>query len=186
MLENWVEIGTIVAPQGLRGEVRIQSVSDFPERFERAGKRGLQAPNGGEIREIQLLKGRYIPGKNIYIVRLSGVDDRTSAEALRGYTLLADKNDRPRLESDEYHVSDLVNLEVYHHVTGEKVGVITDIFSAGNDVLEVSLSDKGETPGEERSKALIPFVKAIVPVVDLDRQRVEIDPPAGLLEIDRS
>ncbi|MEG3437704.1 ribosome maturation factor RimM [Pannus brasiliensis CCIBt3594] len=186
MREDWVEIGTIVAPQGLRGEVRIQSSSDFPERFEKAGKRGLQAPNGGEIREIQLLNGRYIPGKSIYIVRLSGVDDRTSAEALRGYTLFADKNDRPRLAGDEYHVSDLVNLEVYHHLTGEKVGVITDIFSAGNDVLEVRLLDGEERTGEGRSKALIPFVKAIVPVVDLARKRVEIDPPAGLLDLDRS
>jgi 16S rRNA processing protein RimM len=179
MRENWVKIGTVVAPQGLRGELRIQSVSDFPERFEKAGRRGLQSPDGGEIREIELVRGRYIPGKNIYVVQLAGVSDRQAAEALRGHELLADKNDRPRLERDEYHVDDLVDLEVYHRVSGERIGVISDIFWAGNDVLEVRLFDRDGSGG----KALIPFVKAIVPVVDLDRRRVEIDPPPGLLEI---
>jgi 16S rRNA processing protein RimM len=85
MIEDWIEIGTIVAPQGLRGEVRVQSVSDFPERFEKLGTRGLQAPDGGEIRAIELLKGRYIPGKNIYVVQLSGIDDRA---AVTSYTLI--------------------------------------------------------------------------------------------------
>jgi 16S rRNA processing protein RimM len=181
MIEDWIEIGTIVAPQGLRGEVRVQSVSDFPERFEKAGKRGLQAPTGGEIREIELLGGHYVPGKNIYIARLGGVSDRDAAEALRGYKLHADKNVRPRLETDEYHVSDLVNLEVYHHRTGERIGSVSDILWAGNDVLEVRLpAVEGETRGE---KILVPFVKEIVPVVNLHEGRIEIDPPAGLLEI---
>jgi 16S rRNA processing protein RimM len=178
MIEDWIEIGTIVAPQGLRGEVRVQSVSDFPERFEKTGIRGLQAPDGGEIRAIELLKGRYIPGKNIYVVQLSGIDDRAAADAIRGYKLHADKSDRPRLETDEYHVSDLVNLEVYHHRTGEKIGCVVDILWAGNDVLEVRL--EGAAPA---GKVLIPFVKDIVPVVELSLGRIEIDPPAGLLEI---
>ncbi|MGV2390183.1 MAG UNVERIFIED_CONTAM: hypothetical protein LVR29_23780 [Microcystis novacekii LVE1205-3] len=49
------------------------------------------------------------------------------AEALRRYKLWANKLEKPRLKADEYHVSELVNLEVYHHLTGEKLRVVVDI-----------------------------------------------------------
>jgi 16S rRNA processing protein RimM len=189
MEENWLEIGTIVSPQGLQGELRVLSVSDFPERFQKRGIRGIQAPQGGDINEIQLLRGRYISGKNIYIIKLEGIEDRQQAENLRGYKLLANKLEKPRLEADEYHVSDLVNLEVYHQLTGEKIGVIVDILWAGNDLLAVQLepaiAKKLHKPpsSETATKVLIPFVKEIVPLVDIEHQRLEINPPPGLLEI---
>jgi 16S rRNA processing protein RimM len=189
MEENWLEIGTIVSPQGLQGELRVLSVSDFPERFQERGIRGIQAPQGGDINEIQLLRGRYISGKNIYIIKLEGIEDRQQAENLRGYKLLANKLEKPRLEADEYHVSDLVNLEVYHQLTGEKIGVIVDILWAGNDLLAVQLepaiAKKLNKPPSSKTatNVLIPFVKEIVPLVDIEHQRLEINPPPGLLEI---
>jgi 16S rRNA processing protein RimM len=189
MEENWLEIGTIVSPQGLQGELRVLSVSDFPERFQKRGIRGLQAPTGGEIREIALLGGRDVPGKNVYIIRLEGIENREQAESLRGYKLWANKSENPRLEADEYHVSDLVNLEVYHHLTGEKIGVVVDILWAGNDILAVqleptlaSLNKKDPSP-DSAATALVPFVKEIVPLVDMKQRRIEIAPPPGLLEI---
>ncbi|GBL08973.1 ribosome maturation factor RimM [Microcystis aeruginosa] len=192
MEENWLEIGTIVAPQGLEGELRVLSVSDFPERFQKRGIRGIQAPQGGEIREITLLRGRDLPGKNVYIIKLEGVENREQAEALRGYKLWANKLEKPRLKADEYHVSELVNLEVYHHLTGEKLGVVVDILWAGNDILAVQLeanlaSVKKQSPSaDSKATALVPFVKEIVPLVDLKAARIEISPPPGLLEINLS
>ncbi|NCR54741.1 MAG: ribosome maturation factor RimM [Microcystis aeruginosa L211-07] len=192
MEENWLEIGTIVAPQGLEGELRVLSVSDFPERFQKRGIRGIQAPQGGEIREITLLRGRELPGKNVYIIKLEGVENREQAEALRGYKLWANKLEKPRLQADEYHVSELVNLEVYHHLTGEKIGVVVDILWAGNDILAVQLeanlaSVKKQSPSaDSKATALVPFVKEIVPLVDLKAARIEISPPPGLLEINLS
>jgi 16S rRNA processing protein RimM len=192
MEENWLEIGTIVAPQGLEGELRVLSVSDFPERFQKRGIRGIQGAQGGEIREITLLRGRELPGKNVYVIKLEGVENREQAEALRGYKLWANKLEKPRLKADEYHVSELVNLEVYHHLTGEKIGVVVDIFWAGNDILAVQLeanlaSVKKKSPSpDSAATALVPFVKEIVPLVDLKAARIEIAPPPGLLEINLS
>ncbi|MCA2554404.1 MAG: ribosome maturation factor RimM [Microcystis sp. M04BS1] len=192
MEENWLEIGTIVAPQGLEGELRVLSVSDFPERFQKRGIRGIQGPQGGEIREITLLSGRELPGKNVYIIKLEGVENREQSEALRGYKLWANKLEKPRLKADEYHVSELVNLEVYHHLTGEKIGVVVDILWAGNDILAVQLeanlaSVKKQSPSSDsEARALVPFVKEIVPLVDLKAGRIEISPPPGLLEINLS
>jgi 16S rRNA processing protein RimM len=192
MEENWLEIGTIVAPQGLEGELRVLSVSDFPERFQKRGIRGIQGTQGGEIREITLLRGRGLPGKNVYVIKLEGVESREQAEALRGYKLWANKLEKPRLKADEYHVSELVNLEVYHHLTGEKIGVVVDILWAGNDILAVQLeanlaSVKKKSPSSDSgARALVPFVKEIVPLVDLKAARIEISPPPGLLEINLS
>ncbi len=192
MEENWLEIGTIVAPQGLEGELRVLSVSDFPERFQKRGIRGIQGAQGGEIQEITLLRGRQLPGKNVYVIKLEGVENREQAEALRGYKLWANKLEKPRLKADEYHVSELVNLEVYHHLTGEKIGVVVDIFWAGNDILAVQLEanlaplKKKSSSSDSEARALVPFVKEIVPLVDLKAARIEITPPPGLLEINLS
>ncbi|MCU0535965.1 MAG: ribosome maturation factor RimM [Hydrococcus sp. Prado102] len=202
-MSDWLEVGVIVAPQGLKGELRVNASSDFPERFEQPGKRWLQSPDGDRVKEVELLGGRYVPGKNLYVVRLAEIKDINEAEELRGYKLLVRSCDRPQLAEDEYHVSDLIDLEVYHQFTKEKLGVISDVLWAGNDLLEVKLdkqpqeensqdiiheSDKSQKKPKKQkpTTVLIPFVKEIVPVVDLEQRRIEITPPAGLLEINSS
>ncbi len=206
--QDWLEIGTIVAPQGLRGEMRVYPDSDFPERFLEPGTRWLHHPDTAEITEIELLQGRYLPGKNLYIIAIEGVEYRDQAEALRNYKLLVKNSDRPELEQDEYHVADLINLEVFLQQTGEKIGVVTNLFYAGNDLLEVTLDkqpiietnitrDLSQISRKSKRKKLkkiqskpatilIPFVKEIVPVIDSNKGRIEINPPEGLLTINEN
>lgn len=188
-LDGWLEIGKIVAPQGLYGEVRVYPDSDFPERFLQPGQRWLLRPDSTEPHPIDLLAGRYVPGKNLYIVELAGVIDRNQAEALQGCKLLVPESDRPQLGEDEYHVLDLIGLEVFNQSTGETIGTVVDVIPAGNDLLQVQLhqsvvSSHGQKAKDKGQKtALIPFVKEIVPVVDIENGRVEITPPDGLLEL---
>lgn len=170
---DWIFIGEIVAPQGLKGELRVNPQSDFPERFLTPGPRWLRKPSQ-EPREVRLERGYAIPGRYLFVVKLAGIDDRTQAEALRGWELLVPASDRLPLEVEEYHVADLVGLTVYHQ--DQAIGTVTDVYSAGNDLLAVTRPEGG-------SPLLIPFVKAIVPVVDLRGKRIEIDPPQGLLEL---
>ena len=127
--KNWLEIGTIVGVRGLKGELRVLSSTDFPERFERPGKRWLQASNELEPQPIELISGKAVAGKNIYIVRLKGVENRNQAESLRGYKLLVIDDKKPKLESEEYHVSQLIDLEVYHQETGKIIGIVVDLFT---------------------------------------------------------
>ncbi|NEU71038.1 ribosome maturation factor RimM [Hassallia byssoidea VB512170] len=200
--DNWLEIGKIVAPQGLSGEVRVYPQSDFPERFEVPGKRWLLRPGEAEPQPIELVRGRYIDGKNLYVLKLAGVDNCDSAEELRGCKLLVPESDRPKLGEDEYHVIDLIGLPVFMQESGELVGTVVDIIAAGNDLLEVELHQEEEKGGQggqggegeisiqnPKSKiknpksVLIPFVKAIAPVVDLENRRIEITPPPGLLSV---
>ena len=210
---EWLEVGKITSPQGLKGELRVYPDSDFPERFTQAGTRWLQHPHTLAIKEVQLLSGRYLKGKNLYVIKLEGIEDRNQAEELRDYKLLVSKSDRPKLEKDEYHVADLVGLEVYHQETGENIGVVIDLYSAGNDLLEIKLHQQPETKTKRdreaeakphrdlsqisrRSKrkknkprsnkpltVFVPLVKEIVPIVDIANHRLEISPPDGLINI---
>ncbi|WP_253274206.1 ribosome maturation factor RimM [Myxosarcina sp. GI1] len=205
--ENLIKVGTIVSPQGIKGELKVYADSDFPERFINPGIRWLQHPQTQEITEVELLKGR-VAKKNLYVIKLAGIDNRDRAEELRQSLFLADKRGKPALAPDEYHVADLIDLEVYDRTTGENIGVTVEMYTAGNDILEVKLHrqpDKQELPVKDNSSisrkskrkrpkakaskpvtVFIPFVKEIVPVVDLKNKRLEILPPPGLLEINRS
>ncbi|MBE9208985.1 ribosome maturation factor RimM [Nostoc sp. LEGE 06077] len=178
-LDDWLAIGKIVAPQGLAGELRVYPETDFPERFEVPGTRWLLRPGQTEPQPIELLDGRYVDGKNLYVISIAGVDNRNQAEELRDCRLFVPASDRPELGEDEYHVVDLIGLEVYLQASGELLGKVVDVIPAGNDLLEVELLNH-----EKANKTvLIPFVKEITPVVDIASRRVEILPPPGLLEI---
>jgi 16S rRNA processing protein RimM len=171
---EWLEVGKIVAAQGLKGEVRIYPNTDFPERFEQPGTRWLLRPGEQTPEPIELLSGRYVSNKGLYVVQFAGINDRNQAEALRDCRLIVPETDRPPLEEGEFHVIDLLGLVVIDQASQQSIGTVTDVIPAGNDLLEVEL-----TTGK---KVLVPFVEAIVPVVDLEQRRVEITPPPGLIE----
>jgi 16S rRNA processing protein RimM len=177
--EGWMEIGSIVGAQGLKGEVKVYPHSDFPERFERSGERWLWNSHQTEPRSIQLERGYHQGSKNLYILKLAGINDRDRAEELRGMLLVVPMTDRPKLAPGEYHSQDLIGLSVFDQQTGVAIGTVKDIFTTGHDILVV-------TPIEPTAKGrdvLIPFVLAIVPVVDLDHRRIEVLPPPGLLDL---
>lgn len=178
-LENWVEIGVITSAYGIKGELKVTSLTDFPERFETAGERLLISPDEKQQRRVNLLSGRYLAGKNQVIVCLETINNRNQAEALRGYKLMAIKGESLPLDDDEYPVYRLINITVYLQSNQQPIGRVTDVFFAGNDLLEIELNSPDIPP----KKALIPLVKEIVPLIDLDHNRIEINPPAGLLDL---
>lgn len=178
---EWITIGRIVGAHGLNGEVRVYPDTDFPERFEQPGERWLLKPGQATPVSCKLLKGRFQEGKGLYILKLAGINYRDQAEALRDTHLLVKADDRLPLEPGEFHVGDLMGLVVYLQSTGEQIGTVVDIYRAGNDLLEVELMSSEQ--GQDKSQTvLIPFVEPIVPVVDVLRGRIEITPPAGLID----
>ncbi|MDJ0676012.1 MAG: ribosome maturation factor RimM [Calothrix sp. MO_167.B42] len=188
-MDEWLEIGKIVAPQGLHGEMRVYPETDFPERFEVPGTRWLLRPGEKTPVQVELLKGRYLSGKKLYVIKLEGIENRDRVEELRGSKLMVPASDRPTLNEDEYHVLDLIGVQVYLQETGELVGTVVDVMTTGHDLLEVEVpreegvQQQGKKKTKSKTNILIPFVKAIVPVVDLTTRRIEITPPPGLLEI---
>ena len=173
--EEWLAVGTVVAAQGLNGELRVNPASDFPERFTKPGPRWLRG-KGAKPQQVTLTSGRQLPGRSLFIVRFKGVDSRSAAEALVGQKLLVSSTDRPELEEGEFHLLDLVGLEARLNANDNAVvGTVSDLISGGNDLLEITRPD--------RRKLLIPFVEQIVPEVHPKEGWLLITPPPGLLDL---
>jgi 16S rRNA processing protein RimM len=176
-------VGRLVAAQGLAGELRVLPLSDFPERFTRPGPRWLQG-KGQPAVAVTLSRGRQLPGRELFVVRLAGIDDRSAAEAVVGHELLVPASERPSLAPGEFHLLDLVGLEVRLLANpGEApIGTVRDLIHAGNDLLEVELLAAAQPPGPGR-RVFVPFVAAIVPVVQLEEGWIGLTPPPGLLDL---
>lgn len=137
--EDWLLIGKVVGAHGLNGHVKVYATSDFPERFEVPGDRWLRKPGRGPV-QIKLTSGRYLEGKNQYLVKLAGVDDRNQAEDLRNAELLVKAGDRLPLDAGEFHVADLIGLTVVMKADQSTIGTVRDVFTMGHDMLEVVVS----------------------------------------------
>ncbi|MGC1310243.1 MAG: ribosome maturation factor RimM [Phormidesmis sp.] len=157
--QDWLLIGRIVGAHGLNGHVKVYPESDFPERFTVPGDRWLRKKDG-ELVQIKLTSGRFLEGKNQYLVKLAGVDYRDQAEDLRSAELLVKAGDRLSLNPDEFHVSDLIGLSVIVQSDQSVLGTVTDIFTMGHDMLEVTLP---ETTAEDNSKALAAIQEKAMP-----------------------
>jgi len=182
-IDNMLKIGTIVGPRGFKGELKVLSSTDFPERFEISEEHWISDPNKSTLQSVKLISSRYVMEKNIYIVRLQGIETRNQAELLRNYKLFISNHSIPELKKDEYHISQLINLEVYHQKTKKLIGIVTDVFTTGHDLLEIELENPSLPESDKKQKFLVPFVYEIVPIVDLVNRRIELNPPKGLLDL---
>ncbi|CAL54138.1 Translation elongation/initiation factor/Ribosomal, beta-barrel [Ostreococcus tauri] len=211
--DGLVQVGAIVGAHGLRGEVRVLPMTDFiDERFMTRGStlqaetsaQGRSKVSGeydapiGETREVSVRGGRWVTskGRNDVIVKLSGVDDRTSAEALVGTRLFVSPSDRAPLRDeagqtsgdgdDEFYAQELQGMRVIDRESGSEVGVVEDVVrGAGTqDLLKVGFSAFDEEfEIDTEFYVYVPFVKDIVPLVDAKNRLMEITPPGGLLDL---
>ena len=170
-----VIVGRIGRPHGIRGEVVVGVRTDEPElRFMAGAMIGVSpAPDGDNPPEqLRVASTRWHSGQ--LLVAFTGITDRSAAGELTGRWLSVDSSQLPApRDPDEFRDHDLVGLSV-RTPAGEAVGVVTDVLHYGQDLLVV------RHPGGEET--LVPFVKAIVPEVDVAAGRLVIDPPPGLLD----
>jgi 16S rRNA processing protein RimM len=174
---DWLEIGVIVAAQGLRGELRVKPLTDFPERLTQKGKRRLISPKG-QILEVLLANGRLVPGKSLFICQFAEIGDRNAVDEWIGATISIQGGTRPHLAEGEFWLPDLQGMAVHRQDTDEKIGEIRDLVRSGNDLLVVQLNNG--------KQIYIPFVPDLVPTVDLEAQKVVINPIPGLLDPDQA
>ncbi|OVA02076.1 UTP--glucose-1-phosphate uridylyltransferase [Macleaya cordata] len=194
---EFIEIGYICNVHGLQGELRVKPTTDFAElRFSKPGKRWLKERVSGKetIREVEIVVGREHAGQKSWIISFRGIDTVDNAKQLVGSILLVRKGDHPVLEEGEFYTPDLVGMKVVLKDTGEPVGTVINVFDSGaNDLLQVMLNSAKEThdgtgsvkQGNDDSGPLVwvPFVEAIVPVVNMNRRVMQITPPRGLLQL---
>ena len=145
-------VGKIVAPQGVRGEVRVQTYTDRPTDMK-----DLHV-HGEKIAENAFHFVRAVPSSSVVIARIDGVNDRNAAELLRGTELFINREDLPATKNGEYYQADLIGMRVIRD--GTEIGVVAGFqnFGAG-DIIEL---DNGE------------FVSFIGADVDFDNKTIKI------------
>ena len=175
--EDWLVIGIITSSHGVEGKLNIKSLSDFKERFTQPGKRWIQKNNEEPI-SYNLTSGFQKPGKESFIISLEGITDRNAADNLKRYKLLVKNNDIPKLKDNEFHLNQLIDLDVKLYVGNEikVVGKVVDLMTENNNLIVIRLN-------QNNKKVLIPFVKEIVTTIDKKNKFLIIDPPKGLLEL---
>lgn len=170
-------VGRIVRPHGVRGEVVVEASTDEPERRYAVGATLLaEPPPGREAGPDTLTVAALRPHQGRLIVAFQGVADRDAADRLRGLLLQVDSAGiPPPADPDEFHDHQLIGLAAVTPA-GERLGEIARVdHGPAADQLVLARPD-GRT-------ALVPFVTAIVPEVDLTGGRIVVDPPAGLLDL---
>tara|TARA_B100000945_G_scaffold130651_1_gene104297 strand:- start:403 stop:942 length:540 start_codon:yes stop_codon:yes gene_type:complete len=174
---EWLVVGLITSCHGVNGQVKVKSLSDFEERFLKPGMRWLQKENEPPS-TIELTSGFKQPGKETFIIKFQGVDSRNHAEQLKKYKILVKTNKLPELKQEEFHLLELINLQVKTLENDELkiIGKVINLENEKNNLLVIELF-------KNQKKVLIPFVKEIVPRVDIKNNFLIITPPKGLLEL---
>jgi 16S rRNA processing protein RimM len=167
--EELIKIGQITAPHGIRGEVRVFPLTDFPERFTTL----RQVLLGPEARPTSVRCRGTV--KNLIILQVDGVEDRDQAEKLRLHYLQIPKSELYPLSEGQYYLFDLVGLNVIDP-TGAPLGklVAVDQTNPVHDLYVVEMAP--------RKRYMVPAVKAFVKEIDLQKGHVVIQPIPGLLE----
>ena len=174
---KWLVVGLITSCHGINGQLKVKSLSDFEERFLIPGIRWLQKENEHPS-EIELTSGYKQPGKETFIIKLKGINTRNHAEQIKEFKILVKTNNLPKLKKEEFHLLELINLQVKTLENDELkiIGKVINLENEKNNLLVIKLL-------KNQKKVLIPFVKEIVPLVDIKNNFLIINPPKGLLEL---
>lgn len=157
-----VAIGVIEKSFGVRGELRVRSLSDVPGRFEGLTRVTLEAPSGtvkdATIRSVRAMNGSYVLGMDV----CSTPED---AAMFRGWTLKIPQGSAPPLPQGQYYEYELIGLAVQDE-TGRSVGTVEDILKTPGHHIFVVRGEHGEV--------LIPAAKAAVAAVDVPNKTMTV------------
>ena len=135
-------VGKIVAPQGIRGEVRVQTFTSTPSDFQKLNIKSLR------FKDEAFRFVRTIPNSNVIIAKISGIDDRNAAETLRGTELFIERSALPDLKENEFYQADLIGFDVVRN--GKKLGIVDCFQNYGaGDIIELDNGDMVSFIGAE-------------------------------------
>jgi 16S rRNA processing protein RimM len=164
-----VAIAKVVKPRGIKGEVACEMLTDFPERFDGLANVTAILPDGSR-RELKIEEHWFQQAR--LVLKFGEVDSIDDAETLRGAEICLAESDAVDLEDGEFFDWQLEGCDV-ETTGGQKIGKVAELMRTGGTELLVVKGDK---------EYLIPFATSICVEVDVDKKRIVIDPPEGLLE----
>lgn len=170
--DGYLAVGRIIGVHGLRGEVKVELHTDYPERFQP----GLELFLGEELQPLTVQQAR--PHKGHMLIQFRKYHNRGMADELRNLWLFVSQENAVELDEGEYWVHDIIGLEVY---TDEALhlGRVSDVlFTGANDVYII---EPQELLNQGR-EILVPAIADVIQTVDLAEGRLIIKLPPGILE----
>ncbi len=164
-------MGEVIRPHGLEGLLRIISYAQSEESFLNAGTIFLRSTSGETHKEVVI---SVRPHKNIYLMKLKGLNSLEEAEKYRGASVLIEKVSLSHENDEEFFWYELINLKVYLK-GGKYIGTIKHILPTGsNDIYVVRKGEK---------EVLIPAIHDVVEEIDLTNKKMIISDMEGLLDL---
>ncbi|WP_454386063.1 ribosome maturation factor RimM [Streptococcus sp. Marseille-Q8145] len=167
---NYFNVGKIVNTQGLQGEMRVLSVTDFAEeRFKKGNKLALFDKKDQFVMNVEIASHRK--AKNFDIIKFKGMYHINDIEKFRDFSLKVAEENLTDLEDGEFYYHEIIGLEVYENDV--LLGTIKEILQPGaNDVWVVKRKGKRDL--------LLPYIPPVVLGIDIEQGRVDVEIPEGL------
>lgn len=172
-MKDFIIIGKIIGAHGIRGEIKIFPITDNVRRFNKVKHCYITKEDGSLVSEVDV-KGCRNDRGNV-LMSIVDLDDRTSAEKLKGYYISVDREDAVKLPKDTYFITDLIGLTAVDDQLGN-LGTIEDVFETGANQV-ISIKRRG------KQNLLVPFLKAVCYQVDFENKVMKIKLPDGLYEL---
>ena len=168
METSYCVVGKVLKAHGVKGEVKVLPLTDFPERFAEGGV--LTILEGEAVRKLTIKRSKFYRG--LWIIKFYEVQTREQAEELAGKELCIREEELFSLPPGVFYIHDIVGCEVWT-VEGELVGIVKDVITQGPQDIYVVESKAGEI--------YLPAVEAFIKAIDVEHKRIDIEPIPGLL-----
>jgi len=168
-MKQRLEVGQIVNTFGIKGFVKIYPYVDDITRFEDLKTVYLKSKKQEKKLEIEEVKYK----KNMVLIKFKGIETVEQAKTLRNSYIEIDRSDAIPLEEGQYFIADLLGLEVFED-TGEKLGILDDIFNNGSTDIYVVKNELGK-------QFLLPYIDDVIKQIDLKNEKIIVHLIEGLI-----
>ncbi|KUK11430.1 MAG: Ribosome maturation factor RimM [Clostridia bacterium 41_269] len=166
-----IAVAKVINTHGIKGEVKAVPLSDFKDRYQQLKEVFIKEKN--EYSPLNLEKVRWHKGN--LLLKFKEISSINEAELLKGNYIFINRSDAVELPKDTYYIFEIVGLEVYDAENNVKLGIVTEVLQTGaNDVYIIK-----DSSGRE---LLVPALKKVVVKVDLEKNRMLVKLPEGLLD----
>jgi 16S rRNA processing protein RimM len=190
---SWIVLAHLLRPQGRKGEVLAELLTDFPDRFKTRPQVFLARPDfkgpPSEARSVEISSSWLPLGRNKgrIVLHFLGIESISAAESIAGLDVIVPSEERLPLDSESVYISDLIGCVVYDG--GVKVGLVGDVQFPTTPDGSARLEDAApllEVHSAAGDEILVPFAKALLTKIDVTEKRIDMKLPQGLLAINHA
>ncbi len=171
-MEDFLRIGVIIKPHGLKGEVKVYPTTDDMRRFDMCDEVYLDIRGKKKLVHVEGVK--YF--KKQVILKFEEFGKIEDIEAFKNVDILVDREHAVPLEEGEYFIADLIGLEVYDDENNEKIGVV-------KDVMEMPANNVYVIKNEEGKELLFPAIDDCIKDIDMENKKIIVHVMPGLLDL---